>query len=217
MESLLPILLPPALLVALAVIFFLGYAVGKWGMHSAENTGEARVRQVLTTSFKAPEYHLLNNITLPYEDGTTQIDHILVSIKGVFVIETKHFSGWIFAGEKSQYWTQVIYNFRNKTPNPLHQNYRHVKAVRGLLDFLPREQIHSLVVFTGDAAFKTAVPKGVVYLHKLTEYLRRFDEDVITLNRLQFIVGRLECTRYEISRQTDVEHKAYLNRKYRDH
>jgi restriction system protein len=214
MESFLPIILAPVILLSLAVIFFLGYALGKWGVRPGENIGELKVRQTLTTHFKAPSYQLLNNITLPYENGTTQIDHILVSTKGVFVLETKHYTGWIFASEKSPYWTQVIYKFRSKTPNPIHQNYRHVKALRELLDFIPKEQIHSIVVFTGTAVFKNQIPNGVVYLSGLAKHINTFEEEVITQNRLQFIVGRLECTRYEISRQTDVEHKAYLNRKY---
>jgi hypothetical protein len=214
METLLSIILAPVILLSTAVIFFLGYLLGKWGTHPRENIGEAKVRQVLTTHFKSPDHHLLSNVTLPYDNGTTQIDHILVSTKGVFVIEAKHYSGWIFAGEKSPYWTQSIYKYRNKFNNPIHQNYRHVKALRELLDFIPKEQIHSIVVFTSDAVFKNQIPNGVVYLSGLTEHISTFKDEVISQNRLQFIVGRLECTRYEISKQTDVEHKAYLNRKY---
>lgn len=41
------------------------------------------------------------------DDGTTQVDHILVSRFGVFVIETKDFSGWIFASATDRTWTQV--------------------------------------------------------------------------------------------------------------
>lgn len=216
METLLSIILAPVILLSTAVIFFLGYLLGKWGTHPRENIGEAKVRQVLTTHFKSPDHHLLSNVTLPYDNGTTQIDHILASTKGVFVIEAKHYSGWIFAGEKSPYWTQVIYKYRSKFNNPIHQNYRHVKALRELLDFIPKEQIHSIVVFTGDAVFKNQIPNGVVYLSGLTEHISTFKDEVISQNRLQFIVGRLECTRYEISKQTDMEHKAYLNRKYRE-
>jgi len=35
------------------------------------------------------KYNLIHNVTLLTEDGTTQIDHIVVSQYGVFVIETK--------------------------------------------------------------------------------------------------------------------------------
>ena len=52
-------------------------------------------------------YILLNDVTLPDEfAGTTQIDHILLSPFGVFVIETKNYKGWIFGGERQKVWTQ---------------------------------------------------------------------------------------------------------------
>ncbi|GGI90260.1 nuclease-related domain-containing protein [Shewanella gelidii] len=61
------------------------------------NLGEAKVYQALATALPAKDYQILNNITLPLEDGgTTQIDHIVVSEFGVFVIETKNLQGWIF-------------------------------------------------------------------------------------------------------------------------
>lgn len=199
-----------ALFILLLIINF----ISNHQSHLQENTGEKKVRQLLITYFKSPGYHLLNNITLPFEDGTTQIDHILVSTKGIFVIETKHYSGWIFASEKSSEWTQVLYKVKSKFSSPLRQNYRHVKVVQELLDFIPKDQIHSLVVFTGDAVFKTKIPDEVVHLSGLVDRVCSYETDVITQNRLQFVVGRLECTRYEISKQTDVEHKAYLNKKY---
>jgi len=39
------------------------------------------------------KYHLFKNVTLPTEDGTTQIDHVIVSRYGIFVIETKNMKG----------------------------------------------------------------------------------------------------------------------------
>lgn len=54
-------------------------------------------------------YHRINNVTLPKNNGmTTQIDHIIVSVFGIFVIETKNYKGWIFGNEKQEKWTQVI-------------------------------------------------------------------------------------------------------------
>ncbi|MCM3733151.1 NERD domain-containing protein [Fictibacillus nanhaiensis] len=55
-------------------------------------------------------YILLRDVLLTKNNGqTTQVDHIIVSIFGIFVIETKNYQGLIFGSEKSQYWTQVIY------------------------------------------------------------------------------------------------------------
>jgi len=96
------------------------------------------------------EYHLIKNVTLPTEDGTTQIDHIIVSVYGIFVVETKNMKGWIFGKENQSTWTQKIYKHLSKFQNPLHQNYKHVKTLEQLLG-LQDNQVHSLVVFVGES------------------------------------------------------------------
>ncbi len=181
-----------------------------------QNRGEAAVRKVITSNFKSPNFHLLNNVTIPFQDGTTQIDHVLISTKGVFVIEVKNYSGWIFGNEKSKQWMQSIYRVKSQFQNPIHQNFRHVIAMQQLLEFLPKEQIHSIVVFSGSAEFKSPIPKGVFYLRQLSNHLNTFQEDVISLNRLEFCVGRLECKRYDLTRATDIQHRAYLMKKFGD-
>lgn len=179
-----------------------------------QNFGEASVHKVIVKNFPPPHYHLLNNLTIPFRDGTTQIDHVLISTKGIFVIETKNYSGWIFGDEKSKQWTQTTYRIKRKFQNPIHQNYLHVKAIEQLFDFIPQEHIHSLVVFTGRGQFKTPKPRGVLYLHELTEALNDFQEDVISPNRLEFCVGRLECRRYAVTKMTDLQHRNYLAQKF---
>ncbi len=199
--------------------FLIGFAVRntyRYRLMLSQNRGEASVRNLITSSFKAPNFYLLNNITIPFQDGTTQIDHILVSTKGIFVIETKRYSGWIFGNENSEKWMQVLYRMKSRFQNPLRQNHRHVQAIQHLFDFLPKEQMHSIVVFAGNAVFKSPVPKGVVYLNQLIYYLNTFQEDAISVNRVEFCVGRLECRRYEITRMTDIQHRAYLAKKFND-
>jgi len=71
------------------------------------NCGEELVSRVVLAHFRAPDYHLMNHVTQRMNDGTTQVDHILVSWFGVFVIETKDDSGWIFANAADAKWTSV--------------------------------------------------------------------------------------------------------------
>ncbi|MEW6285308.1 MAG: nuclease-related domain-containing protein [Chloroflexota bacterium] len=211
------VILSLVVLIAFAAGFFVGYAIKnhfRYRIRVNQNRGEAAVFKVIKSNFSPPQFHLLNNITIPFRDGTTQIDHVLVSTKGIFVIETKNYSGWLFADEKSKQWAQVFYGVTHKFQNPIHQNYLHVKALEQLFDFLPKEQIHSVVVFTGSAQFKTPMPKGVYYLHQLVEFLNSFQNDVISPNRVEFCVGRLECKRYEVTKMTDIQHRAYLARKF---
>jgi hypothetical protein len=100
----------------------------------------------------------------------------------------------------------LLFRHKFRFQNPIRQNYRHVLAVRALLDFLPPEAVQSAVVFAGDAEFKTGMPQGVFTVSGLVDYVGSSSMDVMSLNRVQFCVGRLEMARLSISGQTDVEH-----------
>ncbi|MEQ1855911.1 MAG: nuclease-related domain-containing protein [Longimicrobiales bacterium] len=212
----------------LATAAALGFAMGRrrpatkrehrgfraWGFRTFQNSGEAEVSRVLLSLFRPPDYHLMNHVTLRMEDGTTQVDHILVSRFGVYVIETKDYNGWIFGKATEQTWTHVHFRRKFKFQNPILQNYRHVCAVRALLDFIPTEAIKSVVVFSTLAEFKTDIPQGVTSIDHLAAHLREQTQEVLSLDELQLCVGRLETARLAISRQTDVEHVESLARRF---
>ena len=199
-------------IITLVIGFALGYLLRR--VNSSQNDGELIVRNAIRKHFIAPNYHLLNHITIKYGSSTTQIDHILVSRHGVFVIETKNYKGWIFANAKQATWTQVLYRLKFKFQNPIHQNHRHVVAVRELLDFLPQDAIKSVVVFSGNAEFKTEKPLGVFTISEMIEYLKGCTEELLSENRVQFAVGRIETARMAISSKTDVEHVEALKRRH---
>lgn len=199
---------------ALAISYALGRFHARYRTSTFQNRGEALVSRELQSNFNGPDYHLLNHITLKLKDGTTQIDHILVSRFGVFVIETKHYNGWIFANAKQATWTQVLYRQKFKFQNPIFQNMRHVEAVKNILDFLPSSCVQSLVVFTGNAKFKTDIPPGVVTASELIKYLRNHVDEAMSVNRLQFCVGRIETARLAVSREIDLEHVKNLEHRH---
>lgn len=66
--------------------------------------GEKNVSIML--NFLSKDYHIFNDIYLEVNGITTQIDHLIISNYGIFVIETKNYSGWIYGGDSSEYWTQ---------------------------------------------------------------------------------------------------------------
>jgi hypothetical protein len=200
--------------IAIIVALIIGFVLGRYKTYVFQNRSEARLSRALKMRFVAPDYHLLNHVTLRVEDGTTQIDHVLVSRCGIFVIETKDYKGWIFAGPHDRYWTQVLYRAKFRFQNPLHQNYRHVRAIQELLDFLPPDAVRPVVVFTGDAEFKTNIPDGVFTVAGFVAFVETTTQEVMSVNRVQFCVGRLETTRLAITKATDVEHVQGLRRKY---
>lgn len=198
----------------LLVAACIGFLLGRRRSGTQQNRGEAAVRNAIQSNLTSPDYHLLNNVTLRLEDGTTQIDHILVSRFGVFVIETKNYRGWIFASAQHATWTQVLFRAKFRFQNPIFQNLRHVRAVQARLDFLPAGTIQSAVVFTGDAEFKTPMPAGVFTLREFVDHVRERTTELLSENRVQFSVGRLETARLAITRQTDVERVRDLQRRH---
>ena len=78
-------------------------------------------------------YHKFKNVTLPTEYGSSQIDHIIVSKYGVFVVETKMMTGWIYGKQYDKEWTQKFPNKSFKFQNPLRQNYGHIKALQAFI------------------------------------------------------------------------------------
>ena len=191
-----------------------GFGLGRYRSYAFQNRGEGLVAKSLMSNFAGSEYHLMNSITIQMQDGTTQIDHILVSRFGVFVIETKHYKGWIFANPTHPTWTQVIYKNKFKFQNPVYQNQRHIRAVQSVLDFLPASGISSAVVFTGDAEFKTPLPNGVFRLKALLAHLRLQTQPLLSAQQMELCIGRLEANRLTLTKKTDVDHVQSLQRRH---
>jgi predicted RNA-binding Zn-ribbon protein involved in translation (DUF1610 family) len=155
------------------------------------------------------QYHLIKNVTLPTEDGTTQIDHIIVSKFGVFVVETKNMKGWIFGSPSQKTWTQKIYKHTSKFQNPLHQNYKHTKTLESLLG-LNDQQIHSVIVFIGDSTFKTEMPENVTYGGGYLRYIKSKTELVLSESEVNEITNKIENGRLTPSFKTNREHVAHV-------
>lgn len=143
--------------------------------------GEKLVASLLN-KMDSEKYTLLNNLYIPKGDGTTiQIDHIVISYKGIFVIETKNFSGWIFGDDSNRYWTQVIYKKKSKFYNPVWQNAAHIKALKEFLgETLKDIPVFSVIVFGPQATLKIKTPlKGAIAfsIHNLFAYFRSMPEN----------------------------------------
>jgi hypothetical protein len=155
------------------------------------------------------KYHLIKNVTLPTEDGTTQIDHIIVSVFGVFVVETKNMKGWIFGSQNQKTWTQKIYKHSSKFQNPLHQNYKHVKTLESLLG-LNEQQVHSVIVFIGDSTFKTEMPENVTYGGGYARYIKSKTDPVLTESEVNEITKKIETGRLAPSFRINREHVKHV-------
>ena len=170
--------------------------------------GEFAVAAHVKLYLKDPQYILLNDLTLPDGAGaTTQIDHLLLSPYGIFVIETKNYKGWIFGNERQKIWTQKLYKNSYKFQNPIHQNYKHIKVLEQLLvDIVAPDLLHSVVVFMPDAVFKTPMPKQVFRGAGWTDYVKSFDQQMISEMKLKRIQLHLEKQLLEKFWKTNRKH-----------
>lgn len=177
--------------------------------------GELAVAYHAQRDLNAEEYILFNNLTLADGQGsTTQIDHVLLSRFGIFVIETKNYTGWIFGGEYQKMWTQKIYKNTYRFQNPLHQNYKHIKVLQSLLaDIVEPEVFNSIVVFISDVEFKTPMPKQVFRGSTWTEYVKTFQDEKIPSMKLKRIQLCLEKHLLEKSWKTNREHVENLRQR----
>lgn len=119
-------------------------------------------------------YELLSDITIHNSKGlTSQIDHIVISEYGIFVIETKNYKGWIFGNDYSENWTQVNYRKKNTFRNPVKQNWSHIYALKSLLEKYQNIKYFSIVVFSGSSILKkiqSSTP--VIYGSELIKTIR---------------------------------------------
>lgn len=184
-------------LMAVGVIAVLGW---KWRQtsvhtHNKGEQGEAMLRQHTDLSLAGKGYHALHDLLIPLYESTTQIDHLYVSRYGIFVVETKNYAGWIYGDAEQKQWTQVLYQQKRRFYNPLKQNETHIKALAYLLK-LPMETFHSIVVFVGEAEFKTALPDNVLQGADISGYVHRFRRSLLSQAQVDEIYATLSQKRY---------------------
>jgi len=142
----------------------------------------------------------LFNLYIPKLDGsTTEIDVVLIHPKGLFVFESKNFSGWIFGNEAHEYWTQTLPSARGLPShkerffNPIRQNAKHIVNLRRVLNI--EVPIWSIIVFSDRCEFMDLT----VSEDKSYRVLQLTDLSV-TLEQLINGAVREDCSPIEVDR-----------------
>lgn len=178
--------------------------------------GELAIKITASIVLPKSKYHKFNNVTLTTENGTTQIDHIIVSQYGIFVIETKYMNGWIFGSEHQKYWTQKLFNKTFKFQNPLHQNYLHIKTLENLLPTVPQSVFHSIIAMCGEHTIKTKMPKNVVRCIQFPQYIKKFKEIMLTQGEINKVTEQIKKHRLPATRETHKNHIEHLKQRFND-
>lgn len=156
------------------------------------NLHEQELVNLLARELSARQYFIFNNLIIPSSNTvTTQIDHVVVSEYGIFVIESKDYRGWIFGHKHRKNWT-VCYQGGKKIQfqNPILQNFAHISALKEQLPFL-HKCFFNLVVFSDNCEFKTERISNVLYSNELVENIKYKRKKWINEDQMVMAIGKL--------------------------
>lgn len=136
--------------------------------------------------FESIGCRFLFNLYVPISnDKTSEVDIILFHPKGLFVIESKNYSGWIYGNEYNKQWTQTLpinYGESNKARfyNPIMQNAAHIRAIRKHIDdTIP---IYSVIAFSDDSTLKNVTVKSDVIVTYYSKIQKEIQYKLSTIN-----------------------------------
>lgn len=185
------------MIVTLAILLALGYISYMIYLIFFYSKGKAGEKAVARRLKQLPEeeYKVINDLMLPTTYGTTQIDHVVISRFGVFVIETKNYRGFIHGRENAEKWTQNIWGNKYSMLNPIRQNNTHVKTLEYHLKQLNIDcHIHSIVAFSNRCKVSVNITGNckIVYYDELLPMIKRYQDSYITHDNIERIIKYLE-------------------------
>lgn len=138
------------------------------------------------------KYKLLNDIMIEDEKGTHQIDHIVLSKYGIFVIEMKNYYGLIIGNQYKEKWYQYLGKNKYTFHNPMYQNYGHIKALSNVLK-LNEELFIPITCFSNQVKLKVTSNKPVVQVDTINRNILKYNEEIITcdLNELSLNIENM--------------------------
>ena len=160
------LLLETIILIALCVLLKIYYPKFRGFM------GEFWVKLELSKLPK-DKYFVFNDIMIKDEKGTHQIDHIVLSKFGIFVIETKNYYGFIKGKEFDNKWIQYLGKNKNYFVNPIHQNYGHIKSLSNLLE-LEDKYFISVICFSNHAKIDVKSSSIVTQVNDLKNEILKY-------------------------------------------
>lgn len=128
-------------------------------IHDKGRIGEKIIYDRLS-SYEQTGARFLFNVYLNKENGkTSEVDVIMLHSSGIYVFESKQYSGWIFGSANQKTWTQTLNkNTKEKFYNPLFQNRTHIKYLTATLpEQVPSTAYRSIIVFSDNCQLKTKI------------------------------------------------------------
>lgn len=150
----------------------------------------------LLSTLPTKEYIVLNDIMIRSYTGVSQIDHVVISTHGIFVIETQDYHGEIVGKETDQYWTWSTGKEKHHFFNPVRQNHAHIKALETVLEQIGNVPLISVVAFPRDCELKSE-PLGVLHYNELLNKIQNYGKNALTKTQAEVIAAILERANIE--------------------
>lgn len=175
---------------------------------------ELTVVDAVTDIVKDEPHHVMQNVTLGLKNGgSSQIDVLLFSKYGIFVIEAKAFRGLISGDIKEAKWKQSqLFGEDREFRNPIRQNRSHLYALVECIG-IPMHHMHSLVIFGEYSRFETQISEDVIKLDQLKDFIRSKEPNILTEQQLAHLIGKTELARLPQCQETDDKHIEYVKTK----
>ncbi|HKJ17129.1 MAG TPA: nuclease-related domain-containing protein [Xanthomonadales bacterium] len=138
-----------------------------------------RVKRLLEQTLDKRRFTQFHNIAIPTGGGTEEIDHVLVSRFGVFVIVSEFRSGEITGGESQEQWKEKRLGRIHRWPNPLYRAKLQMESLQRILD-MPREKFRLLVVVDGQDKPSKKWPEQVLTTQQLLSFLHNSNDQVLS-------------------------------------
>lgn len=185
----------PSLLLHLIWMIPLVFLIAYIGSPRFRGTiGESQVRRNLSANLQKNQYTVFNDLKIPAGGGTLQIDHLVVSQFGIFVVETVYKKGIISGTASQDRWKQYRFGRFTLFDNPLQQNYLAIKSLEVLLH-LPHSHFYSIVVLTGINGFRQKMPDQVVPGEKLISLIRKHSRKMLPPETANRVLGQISDAR----------------------
>ncbi len=155
--------------------------------------GERRV-SVILSFLPSDKYKIINDLLIEVNGKTIQIDHIVISVYGIFVIETKNYKGWITGSDNSEYWTKNIFGNKYKFYNPIRQNKAHILALSKQLG-LSLNKLIPIIVFSEDAELKINTAHNVIYTNQINRVIKEYSEIKFSETDIQKLYDKISLLR----------------------
>lgn len=145
-------------------------------------------------------FHHIQALVIPSADeGEIQVDHLLLTSKGLLILEIKDVQGSVFGSDKMQDWTVIAKDRRYTFPNPQPALYDRIAAVRQIVRQVP---VAGRVLFLDGAEFSKGVPSLVCDLEQLVFDFGEADKNAAKF-KIEAFRPHWELIQKAASRKTD--------------